>query len=123
MFPRGGGVWPAVGMRDHLPGMKTVSVAERPDLAERAWEETIGTIPEYNHHGDVINAYCGRLNEETPEFQFYLVGDKDEVLTRAHSLPLRWGGGVSDLPAGIDGAIARGFEEGGANVLCAMLIA
>jgi hypothetical protein len=30
---------------------------------------------------------------------------------------------VGDLPAGIDGAIARGFDEGGANVLCAMLIA
>jgi hypothetical protein len=103
--------------------MKTVSAAERPDLAERAWEETIVTMPEYNLHGDVINAYWGRLNEERPQFQFYLVGDDDEILARAHSLPLRWGGDVSDLPAGIDGAIARGFEEGGANVLCAMLIA
>jgi hypothetical protein len=26
------------------------------------------------------------------------------------------------LPAGIDGAIARGFDEGGANVLCALVI-
>jgi hypothetical protein len=50
--------------------MQTVTVAERPDLSERAWEETIATIPEYNHHGDVINAYWGRLSEERPEFQF-----------------------------------------------------
>jgi GNAT superfamily N-acetyltransferase len=92
-------------------------------LVERAWEETIATIPEYNHHGDVINAYWSRLNEERPEFQFYLVGDDDEILARGHSVPLRWDGGVDDLPAGIDGAIARGFEGGGANVLCAMLIA
>jgi hypothetical protein len=27
------------------------------------------------------------------------------------------------LPAGIDGAISRGFDEGGANALCALLIA
>ena len=103
--------------------MKTVSVAERPDLLERAWEETIETIPEYNHHGDVINAYWGRLTEERPEFQFYLLGGDDEVLARGHSLPVQWNGSADDLPAGIDGAIARGFDEGGANVLCAMLIA
>lgn len=35
---------------------------------------------------------------------------------------MRWDGSVDDLPAGIDGAIARGFEEGGANVLCALVI-
>jgi GNAT superfamily N-acetyltransferase len=36
---------------------------------------------------------------------------------------VRWDGTVEDLPAGIDGAIARGFDEGRANVLCALLIA
>ena len=35
---------------------------------------------------------------------------------------MRWDGSVEDLPAGIDGAIARGFEEGGATALCAMVI-
>ena len=29
---------------------------------------------------------------------------------------------MDDLPAGIDGAIARGFGEGGANVLCVLVI-
>ena len=103
--------------------MKTVTAAERPDLVERAWEETTATLPPYNHHGDVITRYWERLDAERPEFQFYLLGDDDTILTRAHSLPLRWDGCVRDLPAGIDGAIERGFEEGGANVLCAMLIA
>src|SRR5438874_1738411 len=45
------------GPRHHPGEMQTVTVAERPELLERAWEETIGTIPEYNRHGDVINAY------------------------------------------------------------------
>jgi hypothetical protein len=102
--------------------MQTVTLAERPELLERAWEETIGTTPEYNKHGDVMNAYWGRLGEERTEFQFFLLED-DEILARGHSLPVRWDGSVSDLPAGIDGAIARGFDEDDANVLCAMLIA
>jgi len=36
---------------------------------------------------------------------------------------VRWDGAIDDLPAGIDGAIARGFDDGGGNTLCALLIA
>jgi hypothetical protein len=79
-------------------------------------------MPEYNNHGDVLNEYWSRLTEEAPDFQFGLVGDDDEILARARSVPVRWDGSVADLPAGIDGAIARGFDEGGANVLCALVI-
>jgi len=61
------------------------------------------------------------LTEELPEFQFHVV-DGDEILARARTIPLRWDGTVGDLPAGIDGAIARGFDEGGANTLCALVI-
>lgn len=35
---------------------------------------------------------------------------------------MRWDGTIEDVPAGIDGAIARGFDESGANVLCALVI-
>jgi hypothetical protein len=69
----------------------------------------------------VLNRYWGRLTEERPDFQFHLV-DGDEILARARSLPIRWNGTLEDLPAGIDGAIQRGFDEEGANALCAMLI-
>jgi hypothetical protein len=102
--------------------MKVVTVAERPDLTEPAWERTRDVLPEYNNHGDVLNRYWARLTVELPEFQFHLVGDGDEILARARSIPLRWGGAIGDLPAGIDGAISRGFEEGAANVLCALVI-
>jgi hypothetical protein len=54
--------------------------------------------------------------------RFHLVGDDDEILARARSIPLRWAGTVEGLPAGIDGAIARGFDEPGANRLCALPI-
>jgi hypothetical protein len=105
-----------------IRGMKVATVAERPDLVEPGWQATRDVIPEYNNHGDVLNGYWGRLTEERPEFQFHLVSDGDEILARARSIPVRWDGSVDDLPAGIDGAIARGFDEGGANVLCALVI-
>ncbi|MGA7172987.1 MAG: hypothetical protein WCB86_04580 [Candidatus Dormiibacterota bacterium] len=102
--------------------MRIVTVTERPDLTEQAEEVTRGLFPEYNNHGDVFPPYWGRLTEERPEFQFHVLGDDGEVLARARSVPLRWDGSIADLPAGFDGAIARGFDDGGANVLCAMLI-
>lgn len=102
--------------------MKIVTVVERPELLEREGDEPIDAFAEYNYHGDVLNAHWGRLTEERPDFQFFLLDD-DEILARGYSLPVSWDGTVGGLPAGIDGAIARGFDEDGANVLCAMLIA
>jgi GNAT superfamily N-acetyltransferase len=98
-----------------------VSVRERPDVAERAWELTRDTLPEYNNHGDVLNVYWPRLVHELPDYQFHLLDDHGEPVARARTLPLRWDGTIDDLPAGIDGAIARGFEEQGANTLCALV--
>ena len=102
--------------------MEVATARERPELLEPAWERTRDTLPEYNNHGDVLNEYWPRLTDERPDFQFHLVGEGDEILARARSIPLRWDGTVEDLPAGIDGAIARGFDEPGANVLCALLV-
>ena len=98
------------------------TAAERPELLEPAWQRTRDTMPEYNNHGDVLNEYWPRLTDERPDFQFHLVDEEDAILARARSVPLRWDGTIGDLPAGIDGAIARGFDEGGANVLCALVI-
>lgn len=100
----------------------TATAAERPDLVDPGWERTRDTLREFNKHGDVLNAYWPRLTEEQPDFQFHLVGEGDEILARACSIPLRWDGTSEDLPAGIDGAIARAFDEGGGNVLCALVI-
>jgi hypothetical protein len=102
--------------------MKIVTVVERPELLEREPEAPIDTFAEYNYHGAVLNAYWGRLTEERPEFQFFLL-DADEIVARGYSLPMWWDGTIGGLPDGIDGAIARGFDDDDANVLCAMLIA
>ena len=103
--------------------MKIATAAERPELLGPAWERTQDTLPEYNNHGNVLNEYWPRLTEERPDFQFHLIGNDGEIFARARSIPLRWDGTLEDLPAGIDGAIARGFDdEAGANVLCALVI-
>jgi len=111
--------------------MQAFTVTERPDLTEPAWELTSDVFPEYNNHGDVLNRYWGRLTEELPDFQFHMVEpsrveadrvDGEKILARARTIPLRWDGTVGDLPAEIDGAIARGFDEGDANTLCALVI-
>jgi GNAT superfamily N-acetyltransferase len=101
--------------------VEIATVAERPELIELGWELTRGTLPEYNNHGDVLNRYWGRLAEERPDFQFHLLADGD-LVARARSIPLRWDGSVDDLPVGIDHAIARGFDEAGANALWALVI-
>jgi GNAT superfamily N-acetyltransferase len=44
-------------------------------------------------------------------------------VARIRAVPVRWDRTIADLPAGIDGAIARGFDEPAANTLCALLIA
>ena len=102
--------------------MRIATAAERPELLEPAWERTRDTMPEYNNHGDVLNVYWPRLTDERSDFQFHLVDNEDAIVARARSIPLRWDGTIDDLPAGIDGAIARGFDEPGANVLCALVI-
>jgi hypothetical protein len=99
------------------------TVAARPDLLEAGWQCTRDLMPEYNNHGDVLNVYWPRLTEELAEFQFHLLGDDEQILARARTIPLHWDGTVDDLPQGIDGAVARGFEEGRADTLCALLVA
>jgi GNAT superfamily N-acetyltransferase len=98
------------------------TVAERPELAELGWERTKDVLPEYNSHGATLARYWPRLTQERAEFQFHLLDEGGLLVARARSIPIRWDGTPAGLPAGIDGAIARGFEEGGANTLCALLI-
>jgi GNAT superfamily N-acetyltransferase len=69
---------------------------------------------EFDRHADTLLRYGGRLHD-FPDFQF----EEDEGV-RGHTLPVRWDGTLEDLPRGIDGAFERAFEEGGANVLCAV---
>jgi GNAT superfamily N-acetyltransferase len=106
---------------------RTVTCAEQPDLWARSDAEVGVVWPEYNLHGDVLNVYWGRLEEEFADFQFVLVDDEaGAVLAQGHSIPCAWDGTVAGLPAGIDGLVEDAFRlpaAGGApNTLSALAI-
>jgi hypothetical protein len=107
--------------------LRAVTAAERPDLWERSDGEVGKVWPEYNVHGDVLNEYWGRLDEEFADYQFALHDEEaDALLAQGHTIPCRWDGTVEGLPAGIDGLVEDAFalrEAGGMpNALSALAI-
>lgn len=64
----------------------------------------------------------GTIDRGAARLPVPLVADSGDIVARARSIPLRSDGSVNHLPVGIDGAIARGLDEAGANVLCAPVI-
>jgi hypothetical protein len=107
--------------------LRAVTAAERPDLWERSDGEVGKVWPEYNVHGDVLNEYWGRLDEEFADYQFALHDEEaDALLAQGHTIPCRWDGTVEGLPAGIDGLVEDAFalrEAGGTpNALSALAI-
>jgi hypothetical protein len=106
---------------------RVYTCAERPDLWERSVDEIGGVWPEYNMHGNVLNRHWSRLDEDFRDFQFVLYDEeRDLALAQGHSIPCRWDGTVTGLPAGIDAALegAIGTYADGAepNTLSALAI-
>jgi GNAT superfamily N-acetyltransferase len=98
-------------------GLTVVSAQERPDLADRADEETASTHEEWQIHGDVSNRYWGSLYDVYREFQLVLYDETgDAVLGEGNTIPCFWDETVEGLPAGIDEVIGSGFPTGGGPV-------
>lgn len=100
------------------------TAADRPDLWERGIDSA-SVWPEYNLHGDTLNAWWGQLDVELKEFQFVLYDDvEDAVVAEGHTGPLAWDGRDDTLPAGIDPTLELIFQHSrsGApvNTLCAL---
>jgi GNAT superfamily N-acetyltransferase len=75
-----------------------------PDIDAEVW-------PEYNRHGDVMNRYWGRLEDEFPEFQFMLYDDESgEVVALGNTAACVWNGSDDGLAEGIDDALAAAFD-------------
>jgi hypothetical protein len=87
--------------------MRTVTIAERPDLAPAVPEVLASRWPVYmlagdaGHDVDLIEL----LTVGAPQHQILLLDDNDKVLGVGLSLPLAWDGSLDGLPAGWDGAI------------------
>jgi hypothetical protein len=104
-----------------------LTVAERPDLADRADEATAETFPEWNIHGDVLSSLWGPLYDVYPDCQLVPWDeDHDQILGEGNTIPCTWDGTVRGLPAGIDDVVAGGLAAGsrlaGATTLCALNI-
>jgi GNAT superfamily N-acetyltransferase len=100
-----------------------VTVAERPELADRGDEATADVWPEYNRHGDLLAPGWGRMRRAFPDFELVLLDSRaDEVLAQVHSLPVVWDGTVAGLPRGIDGVFEHAFDAGAPTTLCAMAV-
>ena len=102
--------------------MKLVRYSEQPDLWSHSLEITHEVWPEYNLHGDVMNAYWGRLFDDFPTYQFVL--HDGEVLAEGHTVPCAWDGAPDGLGDGIDAAVRSAFDThasgGMTNALCAL---
>jgi hypothetical protein len=92
-------------------GLTLHTAAERPDLGARADDLTGEVWPEYNRHGDVMNAHWPQLDERFADFQFVLVGGAEEIVAQGHMVPCRWDGTERGLPEGIDAAMAGAFAS------------
>ena len=111
-------------MNRELRALTMHTAAERPDLWERGIPSA-SVWPEYNLHGDVLNEWWGRLDEELPEHQFVLYDEADDVVVaEGHTGPMWWDGADGTLPDGIDAAIESIFRRvragGELNTLCAL---
>lgn len=99
-------------------GLTLHTAAERPDLWERGIDSE-SVWPEYNLHGDVVNQFWGRLDEELADFQFVLYDDgEDVIVAEGHTGPFAWDGDDATLPTSFDATIRQVFadHEAGATV-------
>lgn len=104
---------------------RLIRYSERPELWSGTDEISAEVWPEYNLHGDVLNALWGRLPDEFPDYQFCLYHEGDqEVLAEGHTVPCPWDGTPDGLGDGIDAMIAAAFDAHRAgrapDALCAL---
>jgi hypothetical protein len=87
------------------------TAAERPDLWE-AGIDSASVWPEYNLHGDILNQYWGRLDQELADFQFVLYDDEEEqVVAEGHTAPFLWDGDDATLPESFDATLLQVFDD------------
>lgn len=86
------------------------SYAERPELDDLAIP-SLDVWPEYNLHGDIVNAHWGALWDDFPEYQLFLVDDASgAVLAELQTAPLYWDGTIEGLSSGVDESLVAAIE-------------
>jgi GNAT superfamily N-acetyltransferase len=105
-----------------VSGHAVVSLAERPDLAERlpfghGW-------PQFIFHDPVARRLMPDVERLFADLHLVLLDAGDEIVAGGWGVPLVWDGTVAGLPAGWDGALERAVDGhaagSGPDTLCAM---
>jgi GNAT superfamily N-acetyltransferase len=88
---------------------RIIRYSEQPELWEGWFGDGSGEVwPEYNQHGEELNAYWGRLYEVFPEWQFLLYDDDQKViLAEGHTIPLVWDGDEGEAPTAVSALAAE----------------
>jgi GNAT superfamily N-acetyltransferase len=108
-------------------GLRTVTLAQRPDLAPQITSVLASRWPAFMLAGRPAHGVdLVKLLGAVPQHQVLLVDDRDQVLGTGLSVPVRWDRSVDGLPAGWDGAISNAAElldaGGTANAVSALSV-
>jgi hypothetical protein len=88
-------------------GLRLVTLAERPDLADRLSDHNGAAWPEFMLHDPVAARLWDHLDDEFAAWQFLLLDPEDRIVAAGNSAPLTWDGTVDGLPSGWDEQFER----------------
>jgi GNAT superfamily N-acetyltransferase len=91
--------------------IELVRYSERPELWAATGDISAEVWPEYNLHGDVLNAYWRQLPSEFPDYQFCLYDAREEdVVAEGHTAPCPWDRTPEGLGDGIDAMLVAALD-------------
>jgi hypothetical protein len=89
----------------------TVTVADRPDLAEALWSVP-HNWPAYMLEDPFSGVFYSRLPSAFPEYQLLALDESSAAIGKLHTIPFRWEGTDDDLPErGWEAILQRGFDD------------
>jgi GNAT superfamily N-acetyltransferase len=96
------------------PGVRLVTLAERPDLLPALRRLTAAVWPptmEYIHHDAVCVQHWPALAQRFAEFQPVLCDQRGRVVAGGYTIPFVWDFRPTTLPPGVDGVLVRGVSD------------
>jgi hypothetical protein len=94
-----------------------ITLEERPELLEQVNKLDREAWPEFMYHSRAWQCCWDVLLETYPQFQIVLLNGDETVAGVGHTVPARWNGKISDLPAGWDVLLERGVDATGSRDL------
>lgn len=91
--------------------LSTVTLAERPDLADAMWDMP-NPWPPFMLNDPIGNLFFGRLPDVFPGHQILALDDRGTIVGKVHTIPFAWSGDDGELPGrGWSAIQERGFQD------------